>query len=304
MGFYPGEKMETNLESNLHSNPNPNANANVNGSANSNANSSANSNANSNAKEVPNTVLLAEDDPKDRLEVRLHLELMGFVVYDTPTGQEAKEIFEQRVFSMVIIHFSINPLQSLELCRWVRANSNVPIIMLTKRGELVDEQMVIAAGADDYVSKPVDSKILSSRIVQQLRRGKGQQSPRTNVLTWGTMKMDLSSHEFSVADKELHLTNTEFQFLQLLMENPQRIFTRNQILEAIGVMKGVGSNQLVDTHASRLRKKIREHGGPEVINVIRSVGFRLVDSSQSPDESLDTSDDLDTPEVSGERKIS
>ena len=238
--------------------------------------------------ESPNNVLLAEDDPKDRLETRLHLELMGFVVYDTPTGKEAKEIFEQRDFSLVLIHFSINPLQSLELCRWLRANSNVPIIMLTKRGELVDEQMVIAAGADDYVSKPLDSKILSSRIVQQMRRGKGQRSPRANILTWGTMKMDLSNHEFTVADKELHLTNTEFQFLQLLMENPQRIFTRNQILEAIGVMKGVGSNQLVDTHASRLRKKIRENGGPEVINVIRSVGFRLVDSSnRAPAESSD-----------------
>ena len=239
-------------------------------------------------KESPNNVLLAEDDPKDRLETRLHLELMGFIVYDTPTGREAKEIFEQRDFSLVLIHFSINPLQSLELCRWLRANSNVPIIMLTKRGELVDEQMVIAAGADDYVSKPIDSKILSSRIVQQIRRGKGQRSPRANILSWGTMKMDLSNHEFTVADKELHLTNTEFQFLQLLMENPQRIFTRNQILEAIGVMKGVGSNQLVDTHASRLRKKIRENGGPEVINVIRSVGFRLVDSSnKAPVESSD-----------------
>ena len=229
--------------------------------------------------EVPNNVLLAEDDPKDRLEVRLHLELMGFIVYDTPTSIEAKEIFVQRDFSLVLIHFSINPLQSLELCRWIRAESNVPIIMMTRRGELVDEQMVMAAGADDYVSKPIDSTILSSRIVQQIRRGRGQRSPRANILVWGTMKMDLSNHEFSVGDKEVHLTNTEFQFLQLLMENPQRILTRNQILEAIGVMKGVGSNQLVDTHASRLRKKIREHGGPEVINVIRSVGFRLVDSA-------------------------
>ena len=229
--------------------------------------------------EVPNNVLLGEDEPKDRLETRLHLELMGFIVYDTPTSIEAKEIFVQRDFSLVLIHFSINPLQSLELCRWIRAESNVPIIMMTKRGELVDEQMVMAAGADDYVSKPIDSTILSSRIVQQIRRGRGQRSPRANILVWGTMKMDLSNHEFSVGNQELHLTNTEFQFLQLLMENPQRIFTRNQILEAIGVMKGVGSNQLVDTHASPLRKKIREHGGPEVINVIRSVGFRLVDSA-------------------------
>jgi len=235
---------------------------------------------------VPTNVLLAEDDPKDRLEVRLHLELMGFIVYDTPTSREAKEIFQQRDFSLVLIHFSINPLQSLELCRWLRASSTVPIIMLTKRGELVDEQMVIAAGADDYISKPIDSNILSSRVVQQMRRGSGQHLPRANILSWGLMKMDLSNHEFTVADKELHLTNTEFQFLQLLMENPQRIFTRNQILEAIGVMKGVGSNQLVDTHASRLRKKIREHGGPDVINVIRSVGFRLVDANKNPQEAI------------------
>ncbi len=227
---------------------------------------------------IQNNVLLAEDDPKDRIEIRLHLELMGFVVYDTSRIGEAKEVFGERVFSLVIIHFSIRPLQSLELCRWLRAESNVPILMLTKRGELVDEQMVLAAGADDYISKPVDSNILSSRIVQQIRRGKSQRSPRANILLWGSMKMDLSNHEFRVAEKELHLTNTEFQFLQLLMENPHRIFTRNQILEAIGVMKGVGSNQLVDTHASRIRKKIRELGGPEVINVIRSVGFRLVDS--------------------------
>ena len=237
-------------------------------------------NENHEMQETVNNVLLAEDDPKDRLEVRLHFELMGFIVYDTPSAAEAKEIFQQRDFSLVLIHFTVNPLQGLELCRWTRATSNVPILMFTKRGELVDEQMVMAAGADDYITKPIESKILSSRITQQMNRGKSQRLPRANILTWGTMRMDLSNHEFRVGDDELHLTNTEFQFLQLLMENPRRIFTRNQILEAIGVMKGVGSNQLVDTHASRLRKKIRDSGGPEVINVIRSVGFRLVDSDR------------------------
>ena len=234
--------------------------------------------------ETPHYVLLAEDNSKDRIETRLQLELMGFVVYDTPTSEEAKEVFNQRQFSLVIIHFTTNPLSSLDLCRWIRAESNVPIVMMTQRGELIDEQMVMAAGADDYVTKPIDTNILSSRIVQQIRRGRGQRAPRSNILVWGPLKMDLGNHEFSVSDKELHLTNTEYQFLQLLMENPQRIFTRNQILEAIGVMKGAGSNQLVDTHASRLRKKIREIGGPEVINVIRSVGFRLVDSAHGVEE--------------------
>jgi len=91
--------------------------------------------------------------------------------------------------------------------------------------------------------------------------------------------MDLSQHTFKVKDELVSLTNMEFQFLQLLMENPQRVFSRNQILEAIGVMKGVGTDHIVDTHASRIRMKIKEKGGPSVISVIRSVGFRLVEPS-------------------------
>jgi len=77
------------------------------------------------------------------------------------------------------------------------------------------------------------------------------------------------------------LTNTEYQFLQLLMENPLRVFSREQIMEAIGVMKGVGSNHIIDTHASKLRRKIKQNGGPNVISVIRSVGFRLADPKDS-----------------------
>ncbi len=236
--------------------------------------------------EAPNNVLLVEDDPSDRLEVRLHLEVMGFVVYDTASSTEAREIFEQRDFSLVIIHLSALPLRGLELCRLIRASSTVPILMLTSRNEVINEEMVMAAGADDYVSKPIESKILTSRINQQIKRGQSQRSPRANILTWGALKMDLSQHSFMVNETELHLTNTEYQFLQLLMENPQRIFTRNQILEAIGVMKGLGTNQLVDTHASRLRKKIRESGGPEVISVVRSVGFRLADSRDGKKDSF------------------
>lgn len=135
----------------------------------------------------------------------------------------------------------------------------------------------MGAGADDYITKPIESKILTSRVTQQLKRGQSQRAPRANILMWGPLSMDLSQHSFTVNEKTLNLTNMEFQFLQLLMENPQRVFSRNQILEAIGVMKGVGTNHIVDTHASRIRSKIREHGGPEVIAVVRSVGFRLAD---------------------------
>jgi DNA-binding response OmpR family regulator len=229
---------------------------------------------------APNNVLLLEDEEADRLAVRLQLEVMGMVVYDTASPIEAKEIFLQRDFSLVIIHVSSLPLRGLELCRWIRAASTVPILMLTQRDEVIDEAMVMAAGADDYVSKPIDSKILTSRINQQISRGQSQRAPRANILIWGPLRMDLSAHQFTIDDAELHLTNTEYQFLQLLMENPHRIFTRGQILEAIGVMKGLGTNQLIDTHASRIRKKIRESGGPDVITVVRSVGFRLADATK------------------------
>jgi two-component system response regulator RegX3 len=229
---------------------------------------------------APSNVLLLEDEEASRLTVRLQLEVMGLVVYDTPSPIEAKEIFLQRDFSLVIIHIASLPLRGLELCRWIRAASTVPILMLTQRDEVIDEAMVMAAGADDYVTKPIDSKILTSRINQQISRGQSQRAPRANILIWGPLRMDLSAHQFSIDDNELHLTNTEYQFLQLLMENPHRIFTRNQILEAIGVMKGLGTNQLIDTHASRIRKKIRESGGPDVITVIRSVGFRLADATK------------------------
>jgi len=225
----------------------------------------------------PNNVLLLEDDSEDRLSVRLHLELMGFVVYDTPSPIEAKEIFELHDYSLVILHLGHAQLQSLEICRWIRAASTVPIIMLTSRDEVVDEQMVMSAGADDYVSKPIESKILTSRITQQLKRGQTQRAPRANILTWGALQMDLSQHSFTIDEKSVQLTNMEYQFLQLLMENPQRVFSRNQILEAIGVMKGIGTDHIVDSHASRIRTKIRQNGGPEVIAVIRSVGFRLAD---------------------------
>lgn len=225
-------------------------------------------------EDLPNALLI-EDDADDRLAIRMQLELMGFVVYDTPSAQEAEELFEQRDYSIVLIHLGHQPLESMQVCRSIRAASTVPIVMLTKRDEIVDEEMVLGAGADDYVTKPIVPRILTSRVTQQVKRGQSQRAPRANILTWGPLEMDLSQHRFLVDKKEVSLTNAEYQFLQLLMANPKRIFSRDQIIEAIGAFRGQGSVHIVDNHASRIRKKIRDNGGPDVIKVIRSVGFRL-----------------------------
>lgn len=226
-----------------------------------------------------NNAILVEDDGDDRLKVKLLLEVMGFVVYETPSPIEARELFVLRDYSLAIIHLGHCPLESLELCRWIRAESTVPILMLTKRGEVIDEEMVMNAGADDYVIKPIIDKIITARVLQQLKRGQSQRAPRTTIISWRNLEMDLIEHSFKVGGKFVDLTNTEYQFLQLLMENPRRVFSREQILATIGSLRASASDQVVDSHASRIRKKIRENGGPEVISVIRSVGFRLAEPS-------------------------
>jgi len=227
--------------------------------------------------EAPNKALLLEDDAQDRTRVRQHLEEMGFIVYDTPSPIEAREIFPLHDFSVVLIHLGHDPLRALEFTRFVRATSTAPIIGITSRNDVVTEEMAMNAGADDYVTKPIEIRILNARVLQQLKRGQSQRSPRANILNWRSLEMDLSQHSFTVEGVHVQLTNTEFQFLQLLMENPQRVFSRDQVVQALGILRGADLAHTVDSHASRLRTKIRKAGGPEVIAVVRSVGFRLAD---------------------------
>lgn len=223
--------------------------------------------------------LLVEDDSSDRMSVKLHLEVMGFAVFDVSSAQEAREIFPIRDYSMVLIHLGHAPLEALELSRQIRAQSTVPILALTQRGEVLDEELALGAGADDYVTKPIEQRILTSRVTQQMRRGESQRAPRKTILTWENLSIDLAEHLFKIGDKEILLTNSEYRFLQLLMENPQRVFPKEQVLIAVTSLREA-ANGSVESYAQQLRSKIKRNGGPDVIDVVRSVGFRL--ASQEP----------------------
>jgi DNA-binding response OmpR family regulator len=227
----------------------------------------------------PNALLI-EDNNEDRLEIKLQLEVMGFLVYDVASALEAKEIFSIRDYSMVLLHLGHAPLESLEICRQIRAQSTVPILMLTKREEVIDEELALGAGADDYITKPIETRILTSRVTQQLKRGESQRSPRQTILTWENLTLDLAEHLFKIGDKEILLTNSEYRFLQLLMENPQRVFSKEQVLTAVSALKEA-ANGSVETYAHQLRSKIKRNGGPDVIDVVRSVGFRLASNESS-----------------------
>ena len=225
-------------------------------------------------KEVKPNALLIEDNAEDRLSIKLQLEVMGFAVFDVSSTTEAREIFSIRDYSLTLIHLGHAPLESLEICRQIRALSTVPILMITKRGEVVDEELALNAGADDYITKPIEQRILTSRVTQQLKRGESQRAPRQTIPTWENLSLDLAEHLFKIGEKEILLTNSEYRFLQLLMENPERIFSKEQVLQAIATLRDANSAS-VETYAHQLRTKIKRNGGPDVIDVVRSVGFRL-----------------------------
>ena len=227
-----------------------------------------------NLAEARPNALLIEDNASDRLEIKLQLEVMGFSVFDVSSTAEAREIFPIRDYSLVLIHLGHAPLESLEICRQIRALSTVPILMITKRGEVVDEELALGAGADDYVTKPIEQRILVSRVTQQIKRGESQRSPRKTLLTWQNLSLDLAEHLFKIGEREILLTNSEYRFLQLLMENPERVFSKEQVLSAVATLREAASGS-VENYAHQLRMKIKRNGGPDVIDVVRSVGFRL-----------------------------
>jgi DNA-binding response OmpR family regulator len=220
--------------------------------------------------------LLVEDAAKDRLDIKLQLEVMGFQVFDVSSAQEAKEIFTLRDYSLVLIHLGHAQFRAL---------STVPILMLTARDEVIDEQLALGAGADDYVTKPIERRILTSRVTQQIKRGESQRAPRKTLLTWENLSLDIAQHLFKIGEREILLTNSEYQFLQLLMEDPERVFSKEQILTAVSSLRDPSISS-VERYAQQLRMKIKRNGGPEVIDVVRSVGFRLATTPDS--ESLVT----------------
>lgn len=234
--------------------------------------------------------LVVEDDGPDRIALKQQLQLMGLVVEDTASPVEGQKFFDSAQFHLVILHSSRSQQEILELCRWIRAHSTTPIIMLTKRDETVNEQMAIHAGADDYILKPIMSKVLTSRVSQQMRRvNVDVVEVDIPALKWGDLTLDVEQHEFLIGSFHVSLTNSEFRFVQLLMERPQQVFTRDQIVQALGLSSGYGSDHIIDSHASRLRSKIRKNGGPDIVQSVRGVGFRLASREAQRAVSEDTS---------------
>lgn len=233
---------------------------------------------------ISREVLLLEDDLLDSERCLSSLEMMGFHVMRSQTIDYARKIFEEGRFSLIILHLSGMPMRSLDLCSYIRSLSAVPIIMLTSRDEEVTERMCLDAGADDYIVKPIDQKILTARVMQQLIRAYNLAGASPTTLTWECIHLDKNKLRVEVSEKEILLTKTEFSLLELLMNNPTHVLSREHILKSLGVGDGIGSRHILDTHISNLRKKVKLNGGPHIIEAVRGLGFRLASPTYYKDD--------------------
>jgi two-component system phosphate regulon response regulator PhoB len=221
-------------------------------------------------------VLIVEDEAPLVTMLRYNLEREGFAVDAAGDGEEALLRIAERQPDAVLLDWMLPLVSGLEICRQIRRSPktrSMPVIMLTARTEEADRIRGLDSGADDYVVKPFSPSELVARLRAVIRRA--QPSAREEVLRYADLAMDLAAHRVSRAGKPLHLGPTEFRLLRHFLEHPGRVFSREQLVDRIWGQDSEIEMRTVDVHIRRLRKALGEHGGPDLLRTVRSVGYAL-----------------------------
>jgi two-component system response regulator MtrA len=219
-------------------------------------------------------VLLVEDDPSIREVAKLGLAEAGFRVTTAADGREALLHFRQAPFDLVVLDVMLPHVDGYEVCREIRRESRVPIVMLSAKSDTVDVVVGLELGADDYVKKPFEMAELVARARAALRRATA--APETPVLVRGEIEIDPAGFTVRRKDDELDLTATEFKLLLELARRPGQVFTRELLLERVWNYEYLGDSRLVDVAVQRLRSKVEEDPKqPRLIRTVRGVGYRF-----------------------------
>ena len=223
-------------------------------------------------------VLLADDEPDILAPVSYALRAEGFEVEAVGDGEQAFDAARSGGFDVVVLDVMMPKLSGTEVCRRLRAESIVPIIMLTAKDAEVDRVLGLELGADDYVTKPFSSRELASRIRAVLRRVDLERTAGvSSSVEAGDVRIDLASHRVTIAGEEVRLTPSEFKVLALLAAEPNRVFSRWQIMERLWDAPYVGTARAADVHVSNLRRKIEaDPADPQRLVTVREAGYKLV----------------------------
>jgi two-component system response regulator MtrA len=219
-------------------------------------------------------VLLVEDDPSIREIAALGLTRAGFRVSAIADGRQGLVQFRQAPFDLVILDVMLPSLDGFEICREIRRESRVPIVMLTARTDTTDVVVGLELGADDYVTKPFEMPELVARVRAVLRRSSSE--PPQPEITVHDLRIDPAGFSVTKADRALQLTATEFKLLVEMARRPGQVFSRELLLQQVWGYDYLGDSRLVDVAVQRLRAKIEEDPStPAIVTTVRGVGYRL-----------------------------
>ena len=219
-------------------------------------------------------VVLVEDDPNIASLVDMYLRQDGYRVYQAADGTTGLDLIEQHAPRMVILDIGLDgDVDGIQLCRELRAFSDVPVIMLTARDSEVDRVVGLELGADDYVTKPFSPRELVARVRAVLRRSDGAaRNTLPPILEVGEVEVDTARREVRLRGDPVSLTTREFDLLQYLVENPGLALSRRQLLDGVWGDDWVGDERTVDVHVLQLRKKL---GDALSVTTVRGLGYRL-----------------------------
>ena len=220
------------------------------------------------------TIMIVEDEADLSLMLRYNLEAEGFGVEAAANGDEAAEMVRDTQPDLILLDWMLPGLSGIELCRRWRARqetASIPIIMLTARGEEEERVRGLETGADDYVVKPFSIPELLARIHALLRRSSPQLV--TSILKAGDLELDRTSHRVRRSGRDVHLGPTEYRLLEYLMRSPGRVYSREQLLDAVWGTDVYVDERTVDVHVGRLRKAINRGRNPDPIRTVRGTGY-------------------------------
>jgi len=220
-------------------------------------------------------ILLVEDDPSVREAVTMALEGDGHRVTTAATGDEAVERWRQHRPDLILLDVMLPGRDGFDVCRAIRPHDQVPIIMLTARSDPIDVVVGLESGADDYVTKPFETRVLLARVKAVLRRQ--ERPPEEPVLRFGDLVIDPGGMAVTLRGVDLRLTPTELRLLLELARRPGQVFTRALLLERVWDYSYLGDSRLVDVCVQRLRGKVEDDPArPALVQTVRGVGYKLV----------------------------
>ena len=221
------------------------------------------------------TILVVDDEPIVREVVVRYLEREGYRTLEAEDGEQARTLLEREDPALVLLDLMLPGVDGLDLCRWIRSRSKLPVIMLTARAEEADRIVGLELGADDYVTKPFSPRELVARVRTVLRRAEppSGDGPR---LAFGELEIDVSAREVFVDGVAQKLTVKEFDLLHFLASHPRRVFGRDQLMARVWGYEAALDTGTVTVHVRRLREKIeRDPSHPRWLETVWGVGYRF-----------------------------